>query len=108
MTSPVFRPPTRLHALAIALVVLSWVLAIVFYDRMPDPVPTHWNFSGQPDGFMPKPFGAFMSPIAITVAWLLLSFGQSRSAGAGRSGAVQVALLAAMLALTNLHLVSLR
>lgn len=111
MTSRVFPSPSTLRAWAIALVALSWALAIVFYERMPDPVPTHWNLSGQPDGFMPKPFGAFMSPIAVTAVWLLLRFRQNGSAGApseGRSAAVQVAILAAMLAITSLHLFSLR
>lgn len=96
--------------LSLALVVLSWTLTLGLYDRIPDPVPTHWNISGQADRFTPKPWGAFLSPALLTVVWALLSFGPRRATDP-RTGlplrdlsAYQAGVLAVVFALSSVHL----
>jgi uncharacterized membrane protein len=51
------------------MVVVSWLLSLLLYNSLPDPVPTHWSFHGVADGFTPKPWGAFIMPIVITLLW---------------------------------------
>jgi uncharacterized membrane protein len=48
---------------SVALIALAFALSALFYDRLPDPVPTHWGLSGEADGFTPKPWGAFVLPL---------------------------------------------
>lgn len=35
---------------------------LYLYGRLPDPMPIHWNASGQPDDFTARPIGAFLMP----------------------------------------------
>ncbi len=58
---------------AMILVVLSFIIGAYAYTALPEPVATHWGLSGQPDGYMPKIFGAFLFPVILTV--LLAVFG---------------------------------
>jgi uncharacterized membrane protein len=53
----------REHAVAVLFVIASFAVVFVLYDRMPDPVPTHWNAHGVANGFTPKPWGPFIGPL---------------------------------------------
>jgi len=55
------------------LVVAAFVVAAAFYGRLPDPVPTHWNWKGVADGFTPKPWGPFVLPLVILAMCASLS-----------------------------------
>lgn len=57
---------------AIALTLASLVASVAMYDRLPDPVPTHFDLRGEPNGFTPKPFGALMGPIVLAVLGAIL------------------------------------
>ena len=57
--------------IAIVAVALSFAGAFYFYGKMPDRVASHWNASGEVDGYMPKFWGVFLMPI-VSVAVLLL------------------------------------
>jgi uncharacterized membrane protein len=59
--------------IAAVLVLVAAALSIAFYDRLPDPVPTHFDLKGIPNGFTPKPFGAFVFPLMIAITGLVLS-----------------------------------
>jgi uncharacterized membrane protein len=39
---------------AIALVVVAWVVSAALYPGMPAKIPTHWNIQGKIDGYGPK------------------------------------------------------
>jgi uncharacterized membrane protein len=62
----------RSHAFAILMIAASAGLSAALYDNLPDPVPTHWSLSGKPDGFTPKPWGAFAMPLAMAGVYLVL------------------------------------
>jgi uncharacterized membrane protein len=62
----------RQNLLSILLTLASFAVVAALYDRMPDPVPTHWNIHGVADGFTPKPWGPFLLPL--TMAGLLVFF----------------------------------
>jgi uncharacterized membrane protein len=55
----------------ITLVVISFLLAIVLYPVMPDPMPSHWNAAGEINGYMSKFWGLFLMPL-ITLGMILL------------------------------------
>ena len=63
----------RIVFTAAALALLATALTLAFYDRLPDPVPTHFDLRGNANGFTPKPFGAFVFPILVAALGLVLS-----------------------------------
>ncbi|QDE84651.1 DUF1648 domain-containing protein [Myxococcus xanthus] len=70
------------HVVNAVAIVAAVGIAGALYSKLPDPVPTHWNFQGQPDGFTPKPLGAFLGPAVMTGVWLLSLFTSRASARA--------------------------
>ena len=62
----------RSHVFTILLIVALAGVTAGLYPNLPDPVPTHWSLSGKPDGFTPKPWGAFVMPLAMTAIYLIL------------------------------------
>jgi len=58
----------------IALVALVFITLRAFYgpDRLPDPIPTHFNAAGQPDGYG-SPAMLLVFPIIATVIYLLMT-----------------------------------
>ena len=53
------------------VVVLSWLAAIYFYQHLPMVVPTHWDFSGQANGWSGRAFATFFIPGIISGMYLL-------------------------------------
>lgn len=47
---------------ALFLVVLSFAIAVYVYPLMPDLMASHWDFSGEVNGYMPKLWGLFLLP----------------------------------------------
>jgi len=54
----------------VTFVASAWVAAGLFYHDLPNPVPSHWSVPGKADGFTPKPWGAFLFPIIMTLVWV--------------------------------------
>lgn len=52
----------RLNWLSLVVLLASLILAFLFQDRLPDPVPSHWNMAGEVDGWTPKPWGVWLLP----------------------------------------------
>jgi uncharacterized membrane protein len=48
------------------LVLLSFILSIYFYSRVPEQMATHWNSQGEVNGYMSKIWGLFFTPIVTT------------------------------------------
>jgi uncharacterized membrane protein len=59
------------YAFAVALALLSFAVGAYLYGEMPDAMATHWNASGQPDGYMPKFWGLFLIPL-VSIGVILL------------------------------------
>ena len=60
------RTTTIISLVLVAAAVLAGVL---LWNRLPDPMPSHWNAAGEIDGYMSKFWGIFLVPI-ITIALL--------------------------------------
>lgn len=59
-----------------SLVALLPILAgLLLWDTLPDAIVTHWNFSGEPDGWMGKTGAVVLLPLALLAThWFLLFF----------------------------------
>ena len=57
-----------------SIVILLPILAgVLLWNQLPDPMPSHWNASGEIDGWSSKPFAVFGFPfILIAAQWLCL------------------------------------
>ncbi|MCL2149528.1 MAG: SdpI family protein [Dehalococcoidia bacterium] len=63
--------------LLLFFLVAFYALALVLYNRMPDPMTSHWNAQGAADGYISRFWGMFLFPIMTTgLALLLLAIPQ--------------------------------
>jgi uncharacterized membrane protein len=49
------------------VILLSFILGIFLYPKMPQVMVSHWDIQGQPDGYIPKFLGLFLMPMIIAV-----------------------------------------
>lgn len=56
----------------LALIVVAVVISIVAYPKLPDQVPTHWDLSGDVNGWSSRLWGAWMVPLIMAVVWLIM------------------------------------
>jgi len=61
----------KTHMIILGLLAASILLSAYAYPRMPDRVASHWNASGQVDGYMGKFWGAFLMPAVLSVLALV-------------------------------------
>ena len=59
--------------LALFFVLVTFVVAAALYDRLPDPVPIHFDWHGRADGWMRKPMGALLGPLMMLGIFLFFS-----------------------------------
>jgi uncharacterized membrane protein len=53
--------------ISFSLIALALIAGLVLYNRLPDPMPSHWNAAGQVDDYMSKFWGIFLMPIITVV-----------------------------------------
>jgi uncharacterized membrane protein len=61
--------------ISLTLIAIALVVGTALYARLPDPMPSHWNATGQIDGYMSRFWGVFMMPlmtIALTGLFLVI------------------------------------
>lgn len=55
---------TKTTVILVSIILLLSVIAgIAVYDRLPDPMASHWNINDEVDGYMSKFWGVFMLPM---------------------------------------------
>jgi uncharacterized membrane protein len=64
----------RWDGLALASILASTFVAALLYDRLPDPVPTHFDLSGHPNGWLPKAAAAWGMPLFALALWAIVRF----------------------------------
>jgi uncharacterized membrane protein len=60
--------------MSVVLLAALFALAAWFSPQLPDPVPTHWNLSGEADGWIAKPWGVWLLPLVCAFGFGLLLF----------------------------------
>jgi len=65
-----------LKTLAIAIIVISFIMAFAIYQSpcFPEMMASHWNIQGQADGYTPKFWGIFLMPIISAFLFSLFVF----------------------------------
>lgn len=53
--------------LSITLIVIATLVGVLLWNRLPDPMPSHWNAAGEVDGYMSKFWGILLLPIMTIV-----------------------------------------
>jgi uncharacterized membrane protein len=61
----------RKEWLPLAAILVTFVVAAIVYPRVPDPMPTHWNAAGVPDGFGSRFVGVMLVPLMSVGLYLL-------------------------------------
>jgi uncharacterized membrane protein len=61
----------KITVLNLALVLVSFGVALSLYDSMPDVVASHWNDKGEVNGYMGKFWGMFLLPIISAGTFLI-------------------------------------
>jgi uncharacterized membrane protein len=56
----------------LVLIVIAVLVSIFAYPNLPDRVPTHWNASGEVNGWSSRLWGAWMLPLIMALVWLIL------------------------------------
>ena len=69
-----------------ACILLPVCAGVVLWGRLPERVPTHFNFYGVPDGWSSKPFAVFGLPLFLLGVQLLCAFAVSHDPKAGNVG----------------------
>jgi len=71
--------PARELVVPVVSVVVTAVLSIVFWSRLPDPVAIHWGFDGRPDGSAPLIVDAVLLPVITALVTVLLVVSVARA-----------------------------
>ena len=65
------KPFGALHAIAIAILLFTAWYGLTLYEGMPDPVPVHWDLSGEADRWAPKSVGNVFGPLFIGLVMVI-------------------------------------
>ena len=57
--------------ITVLIILISFIVGICFYPKMPEKMASHWNIRGEVDGYMPKFWGLFLMPF-ISIGMFLL------------------------------------
>lgn len=58
----------------LSLIIISFIIPVALYSKLPDLMPIHWGISGEVDNYAPKAFAAFLPPVIMIGMWLLMEF----------------------------------
>ncbi|MEO8562017.1 MAG: DUF1648 domain-containing protein [bacterium] len=54
------------------LAAVGVAVSVAVYSRLPETIAVHWDLDGNPNGWMPRPIGAFFAPVFLLLLWGLL------------------------------------
>jgi len=64
----------KTYTIIILIILISFIVGLYYYSKMPDQLASHWNTKGEVDGYMSKFWSLFLMPIVSLVMFLLLVF----------------------------------
>ena len=68
-----FKLTLKSEIFPLLIIVIAIIISITTYAQLPDQVVSHWNISGQPDGWSGKNFHAIVFPGILIFIYLLMS-----------------------------------
>jgi uncharacterized membrane protein len=94
-----------------AILLSAIAISVIFYPRLPQEMPTHWNSAGQVDDTVAKPWGPFVGPmVMLFVAALFLALPRLSPRGfeiEEKARAYRAIVVTVMLFLFALHCVAI-
>ena len=94
------------------IVIAAFIASAVVFQRLPETMPTHFDMSGQPNGWSSRLFGAWLVPLFLILMWGLLrvlpTIDPRGSNYAKFGGAFEGMIVSIMLFMLALHIVMLR
>jgi len=94
------------------IVIAAFIASAVVFPRLPETMPTHFDMSGQPNGWSSRLFGAWVVPLFLILMWGLLrvlpTIDPRGSNYAKFGGAFDGMIVSIMLFMLALHIVMLR
>ncbi|MDO8592186.1 MAG: SdpI family protein [bacterium] len=70
MANPI-KPTIKTEFFPLALLLLTVIVSVFFYNKLPERVATHWNFAGRPDGYGSGQTQAIVFPLMAIGMYLL-------------------------------------
>lgn len=67
-----FTKTSKISVIVSILIVI--IFNLIFYSKMPDMVPNHWNIDGEVDGYTTKFNGFILLPIILVLSGIFLNF----------------------------------
>lgn len=61
------------YAIALGIIILSFILGVCLYPQMPEKMASHWNAQGEVNGHLPKFWGLFLGPLVSVGLFLLFT-----------------------------------
>ena len=52
------------------LTIIAFLIPIIFYNKLPNLMPSHFGISGQVDSYINKNVGAFLAPVIMIAIWI--------------------------------------
>ncbi len=62
----------RADIISLVFVATAFIVAAVLYPSLPEQIPTHWNASGEVDGYMKKPGGVLIMPAMALITYVIM------------------------------------
>lgn len=62
----------RANVFCMLFIGAATAVAVYLYPMLPDQIPTHWNFDGEVDDYMSKPWGVAILPIAALLVFAIM------------------------------------
>ena len=94
------------------IVVAAFISSALVYPRLPETIPTHWDMSGQPNGWSGRFFGAWVVPLFLLGMWALFrvlpAIDPRGSNYAKFGGAFEAIIDSIMLFMLGMHIIILR
>lgn len=61
----------KVIVITLGIIIVSFIISIYLYPKMPEKMAGHWNEKGQVDGYIPRFWGLFLMPIVSLAMFLL-------------------------------------
>lgn len=95
----------------VLLIAVATIASVAIYSKLPERIPTHWNMSGEIDGWSSRFWGAWMMPLMMAVIWpvmrLIPHIDPHRANYAKFSGMYEALIIATMAFMLAMHLLLL-